>query len=453
MANGSGLLTRPEGGTAKPPPTRAAPPRKPNGPRPDLASRRVRRNRLIALLIVLALIGAGLWLSRGRGHHTAAPPPHPHVRRPLPAAHKANPRLDPDWDGNGKPVTMAFGGDVNFPSGSTLGDRLAADPATALGTGVPTLLSGVNLSMVNLETAVTDGTCPDPQPKSFDFFAPPSAITALRSAGVTLTTEANNHGEDCGPAGLQMALSARTQANYTVLGIGQNAAEAFTPYQTTINGEHIGIIAATQVIDDDLQASWTATASQPGLASAYDVADLVSAVEAARKIDDTVVVFLHWGVELDTCPDPLQEPLANLLVQAGADIIVGSHAHVLLGGGYLGSAYVDYGLGNFAFYNTPAPTDQSGSLVITATGRHIDAVTWRPAIIEDELPVPLAGAEATEALQSWTSARTCTDLDRTARAPTGDDDDRDVSRSRCGGATALRGQLNTRSAISTRRSS
>ncbi len=417
MANGSGLLSRPEGGLTGSPPTRTDTPRWPNDPGPDMASRRVRWNRFIVLAIVLALIAAGLWLGLGRGRSTTTSPPHPHAPRPLPVAPKTDPRLDTDWDGDGQPVTMAFGGDVNFPSGSTLGGRLASNPATALGTGVPALLSGVNLSMVNLETAVTNGTCPDPQPKSFDFFAPASAITALQSAGVTLTTEANNHGEDCGPAGLQMALSARTQANYTVLGIGQNAAEAFAPYQTTINGEHIGIIAATQVIDDDLQAGWTATASQPGLASAYDVADLVSAVEAARKVDDTVVVFLHWGVELATCPDPLQEPLANLLVQAGADIIIGSHAHVLLGGGYLGSAYVDYGLGNFAFYNAPPPTNQSGSLVITATGRHIDGVTWRPAIIEGELPMPLAGEEATEAVQNWTNARTCTDLSATPGAP------------------------------------
>jgi poly-gamma-glutamate synthesis protein (capsule biosynthesis protein) len=312
---------------------------------------------------------------------------------------------------------MAFGGDVNFPSGSTLGDRLADDPATALGPGVPSLLSGVDLSMVNLETALTDGTCPDPQPKTYDFDAPASAITALQSAGVSLVTEANNHGEDCGQAGLQMALSARAQSKYTIVGIGQNAAQAFTPYQVTIDGEHIGIIAATQVIDDDLQTAWTATTTQPGLASAYDVSGLVSAVEAARQVDDTVVVFLHWGVELDACPDPLQEPLANELVQAGADIVIGSHAHVLLGGGYLGSAYVDYGLGNFAFYNTPPPTDQSGSLVITATGRHIDSVTWRPALIEDELPVPLSGAAATTALANWANARTCTDLTPGAGAP------------------------------------
>jgi hypothetical protein len=418
VANGSGLLVRPEPGSTGSPrslPAPGPPPGPPVGP--DMASRRVRRNRGILLLVLLALV-AGLWLSVGRGHTgNAAPPPQPHHRHRAPRTPRANPRLVPDWEGDGKPVTMAFGGDVNFPSGSTLGDRLADDPATALGPGVPSLLSGVNLSMVNLETALTDGSCPDPQPKSYDFYAPASAITALQSAGVSLVTEANNHGEDCGQAGLQMALSARAQSKYTILGIGQNAAQAFTPYQVTIDGEHIGIIAATQVIDDDLQTAWTATTTQPGLASAYDVSGLVSAVEAARQVDDTVVVFLHWGVELDACPDPLQEPLANELVRAGADIVIGSHAHVLLGGGYLGSAYVDYGLGNFAFYNAPPPTDQSGSLVITATGRHIDSVTWRPALLEDELPVPLSGAAATTALANWANARTCTDLTPGAGAP------------------------------------
>ena len=47
--------------------------------------------------------------------------------------------------------------------------------------------------------------------------------------------------------------------------------------------------------------------------------------------------------------------------------------------------------------------------MVTATGRHIDSVTWRPAIIEDELPQPLSGAGAASALQSWEAARTCTD--------------------------------------------
>jgi hypothetical protein len=111
-----------------------------------------------------------------------------------------------------------------------------------------------------------------------------------------------------------------------------------------------------------------------------------------------------------------RRPLAQALVQAGADIIVGTHAHVLLGGGYLGSAYVDYGLGNFAFYDNSPPENASGSLVIAVTGRHIDQVTWRPAVIVDDLPQPLSGDEATAALAAWNQARSCTNVSVTPGA-------------------------------------
>jgi poly-gamma-glutamate capsule biosynthesis protein CapA/YwtB (metallophosphatase superfamily) len=376
---------------------------------PQLTSRRVRRNRLLwamNLLLLVFLIAWYLVSGGGRIHHTASDVVHSApIVPPAPI-----PNLDPDWDGDGQPVTLAFGGDVHFPAGANLGRRLAEDPATALGPTVPALLSGANLSMVNLESALTDGNCPEPQPKQYVYDAPASAITAFQHAQVSLITESNNHGEDCGPGGLQMAIQARSQSGYPILGIGQNVSQAFTPYRATINGEKIVIIAATQVIDAGLQEAWTATASQPGLASAYDVGALVAAVEAARREADTVVVYLHWGTEQQSCPNPLQEPLAQLLVQAGADIVVGTHAHVLLGGGYLGAAYVDYGLGNFAFYDNNPPENESGSLLITVTGRRIDQVNWRPAVIEDDLPQPLSGEAATRALTAWNQARACTDV-------------------------------------------
>jgi hypothetical protein len=368
--------------------------------------------------IVLAALSAGLIVViAGRhpaAHHPATHPPPAHAKGSAPTS--ANSPLNPDWDGNGKVATFAFGGDVHFPVGTTLGDRLAADPSTALGPTVPSLLSGANLTMTNFESALTNGTCPDTQSKQFVFYAPSSAITAFQGAGVSLITEANNHGEDCGAAGLQMALATRMQTGYPILGIGQNAAQAFAPYRTTINGERISIIAATQVIDSDLQTAWTATAAQPGLASAYDINDLIAAVEAVRKVSDTVIVYLHWGTELDACPNALQEPLAQALVAAGADIIVGTHAHVLLGAGYLGTAYVDYGLGNFAFYDNSPPENASGSLVISATGRHIDSVTWRPAVIVNDLPQPLTGAAAATALAAWNQDRACTDATATPGA-------------------------------------
>lgn len=382
-------------------------------PVPDDVSRRVRRNRTIATALVLA-VATALVLGLSSGGHSA-PASLVHVK--VHHTSGANPRLSPSWEGDGKAVTMAFGGDTNFPSGSLLGDELAANPSTALGSGVRQLLSGVNLSMVNFESAMTNGTCPVPQPKSYDFYAPPTALTAFKAAGITLVTEANNHGMDCGAPGLQMALAARANAHYPVLGIGQNAAQAFSSYQAVLEGQHIGIIAATQVIDTELIASWTATNQKPGLASAYQVPALLAAVEADRKVDDTVVVFLHWGVQLDACPDPLQEPLAAALVRAGADIVIGSHAHVLLGGGYLGSAYVDYGLGNFAFYNAPYPTNYSGSLVLTAIGRRIVHATWRPAIIVNEQPVPVSGSQAAAVLSDLAGARACTNVTAGPTAP------------------------------------
>jgi hypothetical protein len=316
--------------------------------------------------------------------------------------------LSPTWTGDGQPVTLAFGGDVHFAG--VLGTRLADDPATALDGNVASLLSGSDVSMVNFESALTDGTCPDPQPKQYVFYAPPSAITAFQAAKITLVTEANNHGEDCGPAGLQLSMSIAKQAGYPIIGIGEDAAAAFAPYRATINGQRIAIIAATEVIDSDLQTAWTATASQPGLASAYSIDTLVDAVEAARRTSDTVVVYLHWGTETQTCPNALQEPLANALVRAGADIVVGTHAHVQLGAGYLGTAFVDYGLGNLAFYDTTPPETYSGSLLVTVTGRHIDGAQWRPALIESGIPIPLVGDEATAADTRWVGLRSCTDL-------------------------------------------
>jgi Bacterial capsule synthesis protein PGA_cap len=339
-----------------------------------------------------------------------APPsaPAPHHAAAVAQHFPKHSPLNPDWKGNGRTVTLGFGGDVHFAG--AVGENLAEDPSTALGTTIPQLFSGTQLRMVNLETAVTDGTCPEPQDKQYIFDAPASAITALKSATITLATEANDHGMDCGAEGLSQNLSIASQDRYPIIGIGNNAAQAFTPYRVTIDGQRIAIIAATQVIADNLISTWTATNTQPGVASAIDPTELVREVQQVRRTADTVIVYVHWGTETQACPNPQQEPLAQQLVKAGADIVIGSNAHVLLGGGYLGSAYVDYGLGNFAFYDDTAPETDSGSLIITAEGRHVTGAVWRPANILDGLPQPLSGSAAATALQSWNAARGCTNL-------------------------------------------
>jgi poly-gamma-glutamate synthesis protein (capsule biosynthesis protein) len=375
----------------------------------------MRRRRQFALggaLVLLVLIYFAFF-SGG----SSPPPKTPATTHHAAAAAEHFPKhspLNPDWTGNGKTVTLGFGGDVHFAG--AVGVNLAKDPSTALGTTIPQLFSGTQLRMVNLETAVTNGICPEPQNKPYIFDAPASAVTALKSATVSVATEANDHGMDCGPQGLSQNLTIASKAGYPIIGIGNTAAQAFAPYRVTIDGQRVAIITATQVIADNLVSTWTASSTQPGVASAIDPTQLVREVQQVRRTADTVIVYVHWGTETQACPDPQQEPLAEQLIKAGADVVIGSGTHVLLGAGYLGGAYVDYGLGNLAFYDNTAPETDSGTLIVTAQGRHITGAVWRPATILNGVPQPLSGTPATTAVTSWNAARSCTNLSPTPAA-------------------------------------
>jgi poly-gamma-glutamate capsule biosynthesis protein CapA/YwtB (metallophosphatase superfamily) len=314
------------------------------------------------------------------------------------------PARDPEL-GSGEAVTFAFGGDVHFEK--MIRTTLDRDPA-AVFAPVSDLFGSADVAVVNLETAITTGGTP--APKDFTFRAPDTAFDALRAGNVDAVSQANNHGMDFGAVGLEDSLAAAEAKGFPVVGIGRDEDDAFRPWTTEVRGQRIAVIGATQVLDSNLITAWTATDTQPGLASAKDVDRLLEEVRAARQVADTVVVFLHWGTEKQTCPNERQTGLAPQLVEAGADIVVGSHAHRVLGGGRLGDAVVHYGLGNFVFYTSGGPGAESGVFLVTATGRRIDSYRWVPARIEGGLPHPLEGAEADQASASWEDLRACTGL-------------------------------------------
>ncbi len=122
-----------------------------------------------------------------------------------------------------------------------------------------------------------------------------------------------------------------------------------------------------------------------------------------------VVVYLHWGKEYQACPTARQVTMAEALADAGADVVVGSHAHVLLGAGWLGDTYVGYGLGNFVWYHDNVKP--SGVLEVTVDGGEVVAGDWVPAEIQPGgRPFPLAGREAAAATRQWERLRPCTGL-------------------------------------------
>jgi hypothetical protein len=321
--------------------------------------------------------------------------------------------------GNGTAVTFAFAGDVNFPEqwdtedgpppdAPPLGQRVRADPEHVLDPIAP-VLSQADLAMINLETAVTDRGDPTAG-KNYHFRSPAESFRALKAAGVDVVNMANNHALDFGPVGMQDTFAAIAAAKLPVTGIGHDAAEAYRPYRTTIKGQRIAILSATDWLEPELVSSWAATDTQPGLAFSIDRTQLLAAVRAVRPEVDTLVVFLHWGTEETWCASSEQQDLATALLGAGADIIVGSHAHRVFGAGKVGPALVAYGLGNFVYWREDGESGRSGVLLVTATGREVDDYSWVPARITDGVATPATGDAAAADQAEWQARRACSGL-------------------------------------------
>lgn len=300
-------------------------------------------------------------------------------------------------------VTLAFAGDVHFEGRAR---RLLDDPGTAFGP-VTAVLSAADVAMLNLETAVTErGT---PEPKTFRFRAPGTAFDAVVAAGIDVTTMGNNHGMDYGRVGLTDTLAAARERDHPVVGIGEDEAAAYAPHVVTVRGTRIAFLGLNHV--SGMDERWKPGADRSGVASARDVERSVAAVRAARGVADVVVVFLHWNRESDSCPTEAAQSLARTLSEAGADALIGSHAHVLLGDGWLGRTYVAYGLGNFVWYHNRGTSRETGVLTVTVRGRQVVSAGLTPAVIsETGRPVVATGAERERIAERYAGLRSCAGL-------------------------------------------
>ncbi len=319
------------------------------------------------------------------------------------------PRVTPPAPG---PITLAFAGDIHFQN--QLRPRLA-NPETALAPLRPQL-SAADLTVANLETAVT--TRGRPEDKRYRFRAPPSAFAAVAAAGVDVVTMANNHAVDYGPVGLRDTLAAAARAPLAVVGIGSDAEQAFAPYVARIRGTTVAVIGADGVPDPTTR-HFAADGDSAGIAVAVQPDRLLAAVRAARRRADVVVVYLHWGQERVGCPTSYQRELARRLAGAGADVVVGSHAHIQLGAGMLDDTFVAYGLGNFVWYSRNNRLQSTtGVLTLTLEGRSVRGVRWTPGRVgADGLPRFASGDQAERLRREFADLTGCTGLGRIGTPP------------------------------------
>lgn len=308
-------------------------------------------------------------------------------------------------------MTIALGGDVHFEG---VAGRLLDRPG-GLGS-IARTLRAADVAMVNLETPVTQRGRRDPKELEnagdrYWFRTRPAALDVLADAGVDVVSVANNHAGDYGATGLQDTLAAGRERGVAMVGAGRGEA-AYAPHVVEVGELEVAFLAADMVQREGSSDVWTARPGRLGTASARgsNADALVAAVEAASARDQLAVVYLHWGREYQSCPTQSQRLLARDLADAGADVVVGSHSHVLGGTGWVGDAVVGYGLGNFVWYHDRQAA--SGVLSVTLDSGGAVGKSWTPARIspDDGRPVPLAGASRARAVADWRDRRRCTGL-------------------------------------------
>jgi poly-gamma-glutamate synthesis protein (capsule biosynthesis protein) len=184
------------------------------------------------------------------------------------------------------------------------------------------LFQGADLAFANLESPIAPKSGKPGRPYLFN--APEQLPKALRGSGFTILSTANNHAFDQGSKGVTETLQRLREEKLVTVGTGDTEAEAEAAKIVERNGLKIAFLAFTDLLNTDLNRK----AAEPWV-RALDLEPALAAVKEARKAADAVVVSLHWGDEYSHQPTKRHREIAEQLIAAGVDLILGHHPHVL----------------------------------------------------------------------------------------------------------------------------
>ena len=250
--------------------------------------------------------------------------------------------------------------------------------------------------MINNEFPYSERGTPVPE-KKFTFRAKPSSVRYLQDMGVDIVSLANNHAYDYGEEALVDTLQTLKDAGIHYVGAGINADEAVRPFYYIVNDMKIAFVSATQIERNDNPDTIEATETTPGVFRCWNGEKLLQTVKETKENCDLVIVYVHWGTENETEIDWAQEKQANELVEAGADLIVGDHPHILQGIDTIKGVPVFYSLGNFWFNSR---TMDTALLKVTVSDKKLQSCQLIPCLQENCSTTLLNGAEKERVLDS-----------------------------------------------------
>lgn len=261
---------------------------------------------------------------------------------------------------------------------------------------VKDLFQGDDLTVLNLETPVTYGGTVA-EDKTFVFKSSPKALGEMAKAGVDAVNLANNHTLDQGVEGLLDTIQHLKDNKIKYVGAGSNSDEAYAPIYFERKGIKIALCGFSRVIP---QADWAATKKNAGVAAVYDSTLAVKAIKEARKKADLVLVVTHWGKERVTKLEDHQTNLSHAFIDAGADLVIGGHPHVMQGIEQYKGKWVVYSTGNFIFTKSNDPKTWETAVFSAKCSKSGDCqLKLTPYLTEIGQPVPMDEKNGTKLLK------------------------------------------------------
>ena len=295
-------------------------------------------------------------------------------------------------------ITLLFAGDILFDDNYTpmvMLRRRANGILDSFSERTLQEMQAADVFIVNNEFPYSDKGSPLPD-KNFTFRAKPETVTFLDAIGVDGVTLANNHAYDYGEEALLDTFRILNEDEMPYAGAGGNLTEAMRPMVFRNGDVSVAVFSSTQIERMQNPDTKGATDTSAGVFRCLDDTRLVEAVRAAKQEYDIVIVCVHWGTESTTQLDYRQVEGAKHLAEAGADLIMGDHPHILQGIEKIGDCIVMYSMGNYWFNSS---TQNSCLIKVTLTGNEISAWQFLPARQEGCFTSLLEGEDKEEVLQ------------------------------------------------------
>jgi poly-gamma-glutamate capsule biosynthesis protein CapA/YwtB (metallophosphatase superfamily) len=276
------------------------------------------------------------------------------------------------------PVSLVFAGDIVLDDAAGELIRAGGDPLASF----DDVFKQADIRVANLECVVaTTGSAGD---KIYTFRAHPRVLPVLKRHFDALAL-ANNHSGDFGREAFAEMLGLLKDAQLGQLGGGHNLAEAHTPLIVERKGLRIALLGYSEFMPRSFEADFNA----PGVAWSEDE-QVVADIQKARTVyhADLVIPVMHWGWENELTSNPRQRQLAHLMVQAGADAVIGGHPHVTQEIEHYQGKPIIYSVGNFVMKETDNARQRQGWVLrLTLDKQGVRALDTRVANIDmDGIP-------------------------------------------------------------------